>query len=146
FELNPPVVVVPPVTGGTDPVVTSSPVIGCVLAPPSGLDITNAPDNTYCRSLMSNGAVVSYPGAIPQNLINAGVIYAIDIYRLEGGRSIATFPNYVQVCLAGVGRFVYMDATDAPRVAVEMPSTITADNAYTCAWIPNPGTVILINE
>ncbi|MDX2078935.1 MAG: hypothetical protein SFZ02_21055 [bacterium] len=143
FELNPPVVVVPPVTGT---VVTSSPVIGCVLAPPSGLDITNAPDNTYCTSLMKDGAVVAYSGAVPANLIQAGVIRAIDIFRLEGGRSIATFPNYVQVCLAGVGRFVYMDATQAPRVAVEMPSTITADNAYTCAWIPNPGTVILINE
>ncbi len=142
FELNLPVVIPPETTD------VSAPVIGCVLAPPSGLDITNAPDNTYCRSLMSNGAVVSYSGAIPENLIQAGVIWAIDIFRLEGGMSINTFPNYVQVCLLGEGRFIYMDATQAPRQAIEMPSSTsgTGDSTYTCAWIPNPGTVILIND
>lgn len=144
FELNPPVVITPE----GEIIIVSSPVIGCVLAPPSGLDIANAPDNTYCTSLMTNGAVVAYPGAVPQNLIDAGVIRAIDIFRLEGGSSINTFPNYAQVCLLGVGRFIYMDATNAPRVAVEMPSTVTGSgtSAYTCAWIPNPGTVILINQ
>jgi len=142
FELNLPVVVSP-----ETPAVTT-PVIGCVLAPPSGLDITNAPDNTYCRSLMSNGSVISYSGAVPANLIEAGVIWAIDIFRLEGGMSINTFPNYVQVCLLGDGRFIYMDATQAPRQAVEMPSSTsgTGDSTYTCAWIPNPGTVVLIEN
>lgn len=148
FELNPPVVVTPEPEITDEPVVISTPVIGCVLAPPAGLDMTNAPDNTYCRSLMSNGAVISYSGAVPANLIQAGVIRAIDIFRLEGGRSINTFPNYVQVCLLGDGRFIYMDATQAPRQAVEMPSSTsgTGDSTYTCAWIPNPGTVILINK
>lgn len=97
---------------------------------------------------MTNGAVVAFPGAIPQNLINAGVIRAVDIFRLNGGQSIPTFPNYAQVCLLGVGRFMYMDANGVPRKQVEMPSTVqgTGNNAYTCAWIPNPGTVILINK
>ncbi len=92
---------------------------------------------------MKNGAVVSYSGAIPAELIGLGVILAVDVYRLEGGMSINTFPDYARVCLAGQGRLFYMDGRNAPRVSVEMP-TETVDG-LTCGWIPAPGTVILTN-
>ncbi|MCU0480790.1 MAG: hypothetical protein MUE54_06195 [Anaerolineae bacterium] len=144
FELTPPVAI-PEVEA---PAVASPPVTGCIYKRAPGFEMSNQPDNTYCTSLIQDGAIVAYPGAIPENLIRAGVIRAVDIFRLEGGRSIATFPDYAQACLLGDGRFIYMDATQAPRQQVEMPTTLTeiSGSTYTCAWIPNPGTVILINK
>lgn len=76
-------------------------VLGCTLDAPNGVTLADAPDNTYCRVLMRNGAVTEFSGAIPANLINLGVKLAVDVYRLEGGRSITEFPSYARVCLAG---------------------------------------------
>ncbi|MCL4254231.1 MAG: hypothetical protein KJ043_10680 [Anaerolineae bacterium] len=108
-----------------------------------GVEVANTPDDTYCRVLMRNGGVVSYSGAIPAELIGLGVILAVDVYRLEGGMSINTFPNYSRVCLAGQGRLFYMDSRNAPRVSIEL-ATETEGN-LTCGWIPAPGTLILTN-
>jgi hypothetical protein len=118
-------------------------VVGCVFDAPSGMEIGNAPDNTYCRVLMRDGGVTSYSGAVPADLIGLGVILAVDVYRLEGGATQNTFPDYAQICLSGTGRFFYMDGRNMPRHSVEMPSS--AVNGMTCAWIPAPGTVILTN-
>jgi predicted outer membrane repeat protein len=132
-------VIIPPTISPTP----TTPVLGCALDSTDGVDIANAPDNTYCRILMKNGGVVSYSGAIPADLISLGVILAVDVYRLEGGMSINTFPDYARICLAGEGRLFYMDARQAPRVSVEMPTESV--DGLTCAWIPAPGTVILTN-
>jgi len=118
-------------------------VLGCALDSTDGVDVANAPDNTYCRILMKNGAVVSYSGAIPAELIGLGVKLGVEVYRLEGGMSINTFPDYARICLQGSGRYFYLDGRNAPRYAVEMP-TESVDN-MTCAWIPAPGTVVLTN-
>jgi hypothetical protein len=115
--------------------------LGCVLT--VDVDIFNAPDNTYCRLLMRDGAVVGYSGAIPAQLIGLGVRVAVDVYRMDGGRSITEFPNYVQICLAGVGRLFYMDARNAPRGIVEIASESV--DGVTCGWIPAVGTLILTN-
>jgi predicted outer membrane repeat protein len=131
------------------PVVPVAPVVlspdltaqGCVFT--TNIEAPNAPDNTYCRVLMTNGAVVNYAGAIPADLIGLGVKVAVDVYRLEGGATVNTFPTYQQICLAGEGRFFYMDGRNAPRYSVEMASEIV--DGMTCAWIPAPGTVILTN-
>ncbi|MDX2077133.1 MAG: hypothetical protein SFZ02_11925 [bacterium] len=136
------------ITPPTEPVPTETPsitvtVLGCALDTADGVEIANAPDNTYCRILMKNGGVVSYSGAIPADLISLGVKLAVDVYRLEGGQTINTFPEYARICLAGQGRLFYMDGRNAPRVSVEMPSEIV--DGLTCAWIPAPGTLILTN-
>jgi hypothetical protein len=133
-----PVVVIASSPTPPSTIISSDTVLGCVLTSTDG-----AGDNTYCRLLMQNGAVVDFNGAIPADLIRLGVILGVDVYRLEGGATVNTFPDYARICLAGVGRFFYMDGRDAPRVSVEMPSEIV-DN-MTCAWIPAPGTVILTN-
>jgi hypothetical protein len=118
-------------------------VLGCALDTADGVEIANAPDNTYCRILMKDSAVVDYNGAIPANLIELGVILAVDVYRLEGGMSINTFPDYARICLAGEGRLFYMDARQAPRVSIELTAEI--EGSLTCGWIPAPGTLILTN-
>jgi hypothetical protein len=38
---------------------------------------------------------------------------------------------------------IFMDATTSPRTMWEMDNT-TFENGYTCGWIPNAGTVVLI--
>jgi len=119
------------------------PVLGCALDSTDGVEVANAPDNTYCRILMKNGGVVSYSGAIPADLIRLGVILAVDVYRLEGGATQNTFPNYARVCLAGQGRLFYMDGRNAPRVVVELATE--TEGSLTCGWIPAPGTFILTN-
>jgi predicted outer membrane repeat protein len=133
----PEAVIIPPTIS---PAVT---VLGCALDTTDGLDIFNAPDNTYCRILMKNGGVVSYSGAVPADLISLGVILAVDVYRLEGGASVNTFPSYARVCLAGTGRLFYMDARQAPRISIELASESV--DGLTCGWIPAPGTLILTN-
>jgi len=130
-------VVIPP---APTPAVT---VLGCALDSTDGVEVANAPDDTYCRVLMKNGGVVSYSGAIPADLIGLGVVLAVDVYRLQGGMTVNTFPDYARVCLAGSGRLFYMDGRNAPRVSVEL-ATEAVDN-LTCGWIPAPGTLILTN-
>lgn len=135
----PDAVVIPP-TIPTTPTLTVT-VLGCALDTSDGVEIANAPDNTYCRDLMKNGAVIDFSGAVPASLINLGVIYAVDVYRLEGGTSQTTFPTYARVCLAGQGRLFYLDARTSPRVQVEL-ATETEGN-FTCGWIPAAGTLVL---
>jgi len=72
------------------------------------------------------------------------VILAVDVYRLEGGMSVNTFPDYARVCLSGSGRLFYMDARQAPRLSVELATE--TEGSLTCGWIPAPGTLILTNQ
>ena len=132
-------------TAPVTPPVVPAPV---VLSPDTtalGCDVTsmveNAPDNTYCRLLMKDGGVVNYAGAVPQNLIDLGVILAVDVYRLQGGQSITDFGGYSQICLAGEGRLFYLDARTSPRTQVEL-ATESVDG-FTCGWIPAAGTIVL---
>lgn len=136
----PEAIVIQPTTPTTS---ASATVLGCALDSTDGVEVANAPDNTYCRILMKNGVVVSYSGAVPANLIGLGVQLAVDVYRLEGGASVNTFPAYAQICLSGSGRLFYMDARQSPRVAIELASEQV--DSLTCGWIPAPGTLILTN-
>jgi len=134
-------VIIPPVRPPTPAPTPTVTVLGCALDSTDGVEVANAPDNTYCRVLMRNGGVVSYSGAIPAELIGLGVILAVDVYRLEGGMSVNTFPSYARVCLSGSGRLFYLDARQAPRLSVELATE--AVDGLTCGWIPAPGTLIL---
>jgi hypothetical protein len=129
-----PVVPAPPVVLSPD--LTA---LGCVLT--QNVLAPTAPDNTYCRILMKDGAVVNYSGAVPADLIGLGVIFAVDVYRLQGGQSITEFPNYTQVCLAGSGRLFYLDARQSPRTQIELATELL--DGMTCGWIPATGTLVL---
>ena len=135
----PEAVIIPP----TIPTTSSVTVLGCALDSTDGVEVAGAPDDTYCRVLMKNGGVVSYSGAIPADLIGLGVVLAVDVYRLQGGATVNTFPDYARVCLAGTGRLFYMDGRNAPRFSIEMPTEQV--DGLTCGWIPAPGTLILTN-
>jgi hypothetical protein len=123
---------------------TSPAVQGCFIAPPQGLSVSNMTDDTYCDILMRNGQIIRHAGSVPQGLIDHGVVVAVEVYRLQGGISQRTFPSPAQICLAGTGRVIYLDNNGAPRVAVELPSQHIDE--FTCASIPNPGTVVLISS
>lgn len=112
---------------------------GCVMT--YRVAVAGTPDNTYCRILMFNGEVIDFAGSVPANLMDLGVIFAVDVYRLNGGQSISIFPDYARICLAGGGRLFYLDARNAPRYPIEMP-TESLDGS-TCVWIPAPGTLVL---
>ena len=129
------------------PVVPVAPVVlspdttalGCTVT--ADVEAFGMTDNTYCRLLMKNGGVIKFPGAVPQNLINLGVILAVDVYRLQGGQSITDFGGYSRICLAGEGRLFYLDARTSPRAQVEL-ATESLDG-MTCGWIPAAGTLVL---
>ncbi|MFN8374445.1 MAG: hypothetical protein U0694_16405 [Anaerolineae bacterium] len=106
-----------------------------------------ASQGLYCVVLMRNGAWVNTIGSIPDELVNAGVILAVEVVYYDApGHTTNDFLNsdYEYVCLAGDGRYIYLDGRQTPRVILEMEAT--HDHGYTCAWIPAPGTVVLIER
>jgi hypothetical protein len=104
-----------------------------------------AAQGLYCVVLMRNGAWVNTIGSIPDELVEAGVILAVEVVYYDApGHTVNDFLNsdYEYVCIAGRGRYIYLDGRNTPRHIFEMDST--HDHGYTCAWIPAPGTVVLI--
>jgi hypothetical protein len=104
----------------------------------------DVPDDFYGRVLMQDGAWQTNPGTIPQELIENGVILAVDIFQLSGQQEDNEFGVHVPVCLLGSGRLIFLDATTSPRTMVEL-ETFTQDG-MTCGWIPNAGTLVLIES
>jgi hypothetical protein len=103
-----------------------------------------APVGWYCQVLMRNNAWVGYPGTIPSELTDAGVIIAVDvIYYDYPGHAAQEVDGVYQVCLQGEGRFIFLSNAQSPRVIVEMNSVY--EGGYTCAWIDTPGTAVLIH-
>ncbi len=99
----------------------------------------------YCVVLMRDGGWIQSVGSVPESLIQAGVIIAVEVVYYDApGHALNEFPNsdYQYVCLAGDGRYIYLDGRQTPRNILEMDAV--SDNGYTCAWIPAPGTVVLI--
>ncbi|MBX3066944.1 MAG: DUF4394 domain-containing protein [Anaerolineae bacterium] len=100
--------------------------------------------NIYCRVLAKNGTLINAAAASQignADIIAQGVIQAVDIFVPNG---TTTFPNAAQVCLQGKGRFIYLDATQAPRTPQLLASK--DQQGYTCAFIPNTGTVVLVKS
>ncbi len=101
------------------------------------------PDGIYCRTLYANGAWRETPGSVPINLINAGAIRAVDIYRVTGGSVVnGEFGTGVPVCLSGIGRMVFLDASTSPRTQVDIASFV--DGTFTCTFITHSGTLVLL--
>ena len=97
-------------------------------------------DSVYATIHMQNGVWQYNAGGVPQDLIDYGVIMAIDVWE-QGGDQY--FDTYERVCLLGEGRLIYFDATQSPRPQVEI-TLVDFENGYTCGWIPNAGTLVLI--
>ena len=126
--------------------IPSTPVIptGCDIDTDPSIIVSPLPNVTFCRVLVRDGAFIGNPGSVPQNLLNASVLTAVEIYRFdEFANSIQIFPNYQYFCFKGEGRFIYLDSRQAPRQQVEIPATI--QNGFTCGWLPAPGTAVIIN-
>ncbi len=68
--------------------------------------------------------------------------YEISALTVNPVTSVVRFNAPVRICLQSYGAFLYRDATGVPRVVTELPSI--GQNGYTCADIPNAGTVILV--
>lgn len=122
-------------TGTTNPIVRADVPVGTV---------TNG--WVYCRVIAQDGEFVgmNQGAAALGNLdvLAQGVIHAVDIFGMSGGLGVAAFNNPVEVCLQGSGRFLFLDATQAPRTASQLPAS--SAGGYTCASIPNAGTVVLV--
>jgi hypothetical protein len=117
--------------GGTNSIVRAS--------VPSGLNA-----DVFCRVLNENGVYVRDAAEVgDQTLINAGVLQAVDVFGFaSGGVQVTALNQPIRVCLQGSGRLFFRDATNAPRVTV--PLAATGEGGYTCASIPNAGTVVLV--
>jgi Bacterial Ig domain/Bacterial SH3 domain len=108
---------------------------------PSG---TVTDGDVYCRILVRDGVYVQDSSEVGrQTVIDLGIIQAVDLFGLRPrGESAPDFNNPIKVCLAGRGNLLYLNAITAPRVLQPVPSAI--EGAYTCASIPDAGTVVLI--
>jgi hypothetical protein len=60
-----------------------------------------------------------------------------------GGVPVAAYNNTILVCLRGEGNFFFRDATGIPRTTQQLATTPRGD--FTCAVVPNSGTVILVS-
>jgi predicted outer membrane repeat protein len=100
--------------------------------------------DVFCRVLNENGVYVRDAAEVGDaTLINAGTLQAVDVFGFSaGGVQVAAFNQPIRVCLQGAGRLFFRDATNAPRVTV--PLAGTSEGGYTCASIPNAGTVVLV--
>jgi hypothetical protein len=144
YTVRPPQVAAPPVFptpqpvplcalfgGGTNSIVRAD--------VPGGLNA-----NVFCRVLVENTVYVRDAAEVGDaTLIGAGVLQAVDVFGFTaGGVQVTAFNQPIRVCLQGSGRIFFRDATTAPRVTV--PLAATSAGGYTCATIPNAGTVVLV--
>jgi hypothetical protein len=92
----------------------------------------------YCRQLTDNNAI----GV--QSVLDRGVILAFDVFALDGSRAVTRFNARVGICLRGSGQIVFLDATLSPRTPADLPTS--SDGGFSCAGIPNAGTVVLVSR
>jgi VCBS repeat-containing protein len=139
----------PPQTAAT-PVSTVVPLPPCALLGGGTNSIVRASvpgamnADVFCRILVENGTYIQTPAEVgDQSLIDAGVLQSVDVFGFTAaGVQVTRFNQPVTVCLQGNGRMFFRDATNAPRTTT--PLTTTSQNGYTCAAIPNAGTVVLV--
>jgi len=134
FAAPPPVPLCNLIGGGTDSIVRAS-------IPAN--TITNG--DVFCRVLYKNSAALTRAEEIGnQSIIQRGVIQAVDVFGLlNTGTPVVVFSHPVQVCLQGSGTLLFLDAAQSPRT-VSSPAA-SSQGGYTCASIPNAGTVVLVN-
>ncbi len=104
-----------------------------------------AESGVFCRVLAENGAFTSSLAGAQigvKSVLDRGVVQAVDVFMPSGAS--ASFSAAAQVCLQGEGAFVYLNGAQSPRVPQDL--TTTWRDGYTCAYIPNPGTVVLVRN
>jgi len=131
----PTVVIVPPVV----PVVSAPPPV------PQKCDVggfsLEIPEGIFCTDLFANGRIL-IPGSIPASIASS-TIEAVDIGTFDGKTVISgEFGTGLPICLGGIGRLIFFDASTSPRTPFEL-DTFTIDGK-TCGFIINSGTVVLI--
>ncbi|MEO1440026.1 MAG: SH3 domain-containing protein, partial [Chloroflexota bacterium] len=101
--------------------------------------------DVWVRVLATNGELID-PGAIGDPfLLEQAIFNSADVYGLTvGGSTVTNFNLTVLVCLRGQGTFYFRDAATSPRTTRVLPSTF--DGVFTCAFIPNAGTVVLVGR
>lgn len=99
----------------------------------------------YCRILVQNSRYLVNSAQIgSQALIDKGIIQAVDVFAILGsGATVTTFNNPIKICLQGSGDLFFMDASQSPRVLVQLTSV--ADGGYTCGTVSTAGLVVLTN-
>lgn len=109
-----------------------------------GGTVTNG--SAFCKVITANGVAVRNQFEIGSaDVINLGVQQAVDVYGISlSGNFVQNFNNAVEVCLLGTGTYIYLNASQSPRQPVMM--TTTSSGGYTCASIPNAGTVVLVGS
>lgn len=115
--------------------------VSCGVLSASGSPVARiSAGDASCRLLVQNGRFINPPEQIgAQNLIDAGVKQAVDIFDPSGTGTAAG----AQVCLQGSGRLVFLDASTAPRAQSDLGASF--NGVYSCGFIPGSGTVVLIN-
>jgi hypothetical protein len=108
-------------------------------------DGTVTDGSVFCRILVENAGFVRQSAEVGRpEVLSQRVIQAVDVFALRhDGSSTAFFNNTISVCLQGKGVFLYLDATVSPRSVIPLP--VFVQNGYTCASVPNAGTVVLVN-
>jgi hypothetical protein len=119
--------------GGTNTVVRASVTDGTVTR-----------GSVFCQVITENSQFVRDASEIGVlSVIQQGPLQAVEVFGLlHTGDSAPDFNNPITVCLAGSGRIIYLSALQAPRTPAQM--TTLATPGYTCALIPDAGTVVLI--
>lgn len=101
--------------------------------------------SVFCRVLVENAEYLDDTSAATignQELINKGIVQAVDVFGMNhGGYAVSDFASSVTVCLLGNGTMYYLDATTAPRRVMQLAASL--QGSYTCASIPDAGTVVL---
>lgn len=93
----------------------------------------------YCKALTN-----PYSIGI-QAVLDRGVKVAVDIFAfLPGGTPVTRFERAIRVCLQGNGVFLFLNASGSPRFAQQL--VYSYEDAYTCANVPDPGTVVLTDR
>ncbi len=102
--------------------------------------------DVFVRVIATNGTLqvgteqIGDPTLLQLPIFNGAEVFGLTF----GGVPVQDFGGRVKLCLLGVGTFYYRDATAMPRTTVILPTTL--ENGFTCALIPNAGTVILVAD
>ncbi|WP_119070854.1 choice-of-anchor Q domain-containing protein [Aggregatilinea lenta] len=116
---------------------STNPIIRAAVQPGTVTD-----GGVYCRVLAESGVYVKGPEEIGNaSVIGLGVLQAVDVFGMADQHAQPVFNVSVKVCLSGIGRLFYLDATTSPRQLSELSTT--AEAGYTCGLIANAGTVVL---
>lgn len=108
-------------------------------------------NSVYCRILAKDSRLFDGVDALPgeygtigiASLVNQGIEQAVDVFSPNG----LTMLDGVAVCLRGAGSMVLLASSDAPRAPIGLGTYALANiPGFTCAVIPEVGTVVLLRS